>query len=128
MSRSHIDVPALATLACPVAEVIDHVSGRWTVGILTVAAQGPVRFSELQRSVRGISRRMLTLKLRQLERDGLLVRRVYPTVPPCVEYALTDIASELLDTLRGLTDWAARNREAVAAARDSYDRARGKTA
>ena len=67
---------------------------------------------------------MLTLKLRQLERDGLLVRRVYPTVPPCVEYALTDIASELLDTLRGLTDWAARNREAVAAARDSYDRAR----
>jgi len=102
--------------------VIDHVSGRWTLGILTVTAQGQVRFSELQRSVRGISRRMLTLKLRQLERDGLLVRTVYPTVPPRVEYALTDIASELLDTLRGLTDWAVRHRETVVAARDAYDR------
>ncbi|GAA2056605.1 helix-turn-helix domain-containing protein [Catenulispora yoronensis] len=122
MSRSHIDVPELVTVACPVSEVIDSISGRWTVGILTAAAQGPVRFSELERVIRGISRRVLTLKLRQLERDGLLHRTVYPTVPPRVEYTLTDPATELLDTLRGLTDWAVRHRDTVATARAEFDR------
>ncbi|MBR7832937.1 helix-turn-helix transcriptional regulator [Actinospica durhamensis] len=124
MSQRHIDVSVLAVRACPVAEVIDHVSGRWTVGILTTAAQGPVRFVELERTVRGISRRMLTLKLRQLERDGLLTRTVFPTVPPRVEYTLTEIAEELLETLQGLTAWATRHRGTVAAARAAYDRAR----
>lgn len=125
LSQSHIDVSVLADQACPVAEVIDQVSGRWTVGILMAAAQGPVRFAELERSIRGISRRMLTVKLRQLERNGLLTRTAYPTVPPRVEYTLTEIAMELLAMLQGLTSWALRHRETVTAARAAYDREHG---
>ncbi|WP_308014946.1 winged helix-turn-helix transcriptional regulator [Nocardia coffeae] len=128
MSPSHIDVPALVSRACPVAEVIDHVRGKWSISILAAAAQGPVRFADLHRAMPGISRRMLTLKLRRLERDGLLTRTVYPTVPPRVEYTLTDIATELLDSLQGLTGWATRHRDTVAAARTAYDREHGTTA
>ncbi|WP_328393538.1 winged helix-turn-helix transcriptional regulator [Nocardia sp. NBC_00416] len=121
MSHSHIDVPALASEACPVSEVLDHVSGKWSIGILVAAAQGPVRFTELERSIRGISRRMLTLKLRRLERDGLLTRTVYPTVPPKVEYTLTEMARELHESLLTLTGWATRHRSAIAAAQAEYD-------
>jgi DNA-binding HxlR family transcriptional regulator len=121
LSSSHADVTVLAERAAPVAEAIDCVSGRWTVGILTVAAQGPVRFTDLQRALGGISRRMLALKLRQLERDGLVARTAYPAGPSRVEYALTAIAAELLETLRGLTDWAARHQGTVAASRAAFD-------
>jgi DNA-binding HxlR family transcriptional regulator len=120
MSQSHIDVSALASEACPVSEVLDHVSGKWSIGILVAAAQGPVRFTELERSIRGISRR--TLKLRKLERDGLLVRNVHPVVPPKVEYTLTEMAQELHKSLLELTGWAKRHRSAVAAAQAAYDR------
>ncbi|MBT2225085.1 helix-turn-helix transcriptional regulator [Nonomuraea sp. NEAU-A123] len=103
-------------------EVLDRVSGKWAIGILLATAHGPVRFMELERTVKGISRRMLTLTLRNLERDGLLVRTVYPTVPPKVEYTATDIALELYESLTSLTSWAGRHRAAIAAARDAYDR------
>jgi DNA-binding HxlR family transcriptional regulator len=122
MSHSHIDVSALASEACPVSEVLDHVSGKWSIGILVAVAQGPVRFTELERSITGISRRMLTLTLRKLERDGLLIRTVYPVVPPKVEYALTEMAQELHQSLLELTDWARRHGSAVAAAQAAYDR------
>jgi DNA-binding HxlR family transcriptional regulator len=122
MSHSHIDVSSLASEACPVSEVLDHVSGKWSIGILVAVAQGPVRFTELERSIRGISRRMLTLTLRKLERDGLLVRTVYPVVPPKVEYTLTEMAKELHQSLLELTDWARRHGSAVAAAQAAYDR------
>ncbi|MEU9204443.1 helix-turn-helix domain-containing protein [Streptomyces sp. NPDC048332] len=125
MSRSHIDVSVLAGEACPVSEVLDHVSGKWSIGILVAAAQGPVRFTELERALTGISRRMLTLKLRKLERDGLLVRTVHPVVPPKVEYTLTEMAQELHRALLDLTDWAKRNGGAVAAAQAAYDREHG---
>jgi len=121
MSQSHIDVTALTGEACPVSGVLDHVSGKWSIGILVAAAQGPVRFTELERSIRGISRRMLTLQLRKLERDGLLTRTVYPTAPPKVEYALTDMARELHESLLTLTGWATRHRSAIAAAQAEYD-------
>lgn len=68
--------------------------------ILVAAAHGPIRFTELERSIEGISRRMLTLTLRNLERDGLVTRTVHPTVPPKVEYELTPVALELYETLR----------------------------
>lgn len=107
---------------CPLNEVLERISGKWAIGILTLAGEhGPIRFTELERGVVGISRRMLTLTLRNLERDGLLVRTVYPTVPPKVEYALTDAARELTDTLAGLTAWAQRHRGTVATARAAYD-------
>jgi DNA-binding HxlR family transcriptional regulator len=122
MSQRHIDVSVLASEACPVSEVLDHVSGKWSIGILVAAAQGPVRFTELERSIKGISRRMLTLKLRKLGRDGLLVRTVYPVVPPRVEYTLTEMAQELHASLLELTAWAKRHRNSVAAAQAAYDR------
>lgn len=108
---------------CPVVEVLDHVAGKWSIGILVAAAQGPVRFTELERVVKGISRRMLTLNLRKLERDGLLVRKVYPTVPPKVEYTLTPMACELTNSLTALVDWAERHRTAIGEARSAYDTA-----
>ncbi|GHF33873.1 hypothetical protein GCM10017566_03160 [Amycolatopsis bartoniae] len=111
------------TEACPIAEVLDHVAGKWSIGILVAAAHGPVRFTELERTVEGISRRMLTLNLRKLERDGLLVRTVYPTVPPKVEYTLTDMARELYTSLTGLLSWAERHRSDIAVARAAYDAA-----
>lgn len=125
MSQSHIDVSAQLEDACPIVEVLDHVAGKWSIGILLVAGHGPVRFTELERSIEGISRRMLTLTLRKLERDGLLIRTVYPTVPPKVEYTLTDVARELQDSLAALTEWAKRHRPSIVAARTEYDRAHG---
>lgn len=108
--------------ACPVREVLDRVAGKWSILVIVAAAQGPVRFTELERQIDGISRRMLTLTLRNLERDGLLQRTVYPVVPPRVEYELTDIARELHVSLLSLTDWAQRNRSTIHAARVAYDR------
>ncbi|MEU6076177.1 helix-turn-helix domain-containing protein [Micromonospora sp. NPDC047074] len=109
---------------CTVREVLDRVGGKWSIGILVAACQGPVRFSELERRVEGISRRMLTLTLRNLERDGLLRRTVHPTVPPRVEYAATPIALELYESLVALTDWAERHHRTIADARAAYDRSR----
>jgi DNA-binding HxlR family transcriptional regulator len=107
--------------ACPVREVLDRVSGKWSVQILVAAAHGPIRFTELERGIEGISRRMLTLTLRNLERDGLVTRTVHPTVPPRVEYELTPVARELHETLQRLTDWAERNRVYIAESRAAYD-------
>ncbi|GIG87224.1 winged helix-turn-helix transcriptional regulator [Plantactinospora endophytica] len=108
--------------ACTVREVLDRVGGKWSIGIIIEASRGPIRFTELERSVEGISRRMLTLTLRNLERDGLLVRTTYPTVPPRVEYVATEMARELYESLLVLTGWAERHRRAIAAAREAYDR------
>jgi DNA-binding HxlR family transcriptional regulator len=107
--------------ACPVREVLDRVAGKWSILIVVAAAHGPVRFTELERAIDGISRRMLTLTLRNLERDGLLTRTVHPTVPPKVEYALTPIAVELHASLLSLTGWAERHRATITAARRAYD-------
>lgn len=118
--RADVSVDVIET-ACPLVEVLDHVAGKWSIGVLVAAAGGPVRFTELERAVKGISRRMLTLTLRKLERDGLLRRTVYPTVPPKVEYELTEMARELRATLSALTTWAERHRADIAAARIAYD-------
>jgi DNA-binding HxlR family transcriptional regulator len=136
MSQGHTGVTAEVTRpdcveahtedpACTVRQVLDRVGGKWSIGILVAASDGPVRFTELERAVEGISRRMLTLTLRNLERDGLLVRTVYPTVPPKVEYTATPMARELYDSLITLTTWAHRHREDIAASREAYDRAHG---
>nr|BFD87317.1 helix-turn-helix domain-containing protein [Streptomyces sp. Xyl84] len=122
MSRSNTHVSEEVTdEACPLVEVLDHVAGKWSISILVAAARGPVRFTELERSIDGISRRMLTLNLRRLERDGLLTRTVHPTVPPKVEYRLTPMARELYSYLTGLVGWAERHRGAIAQARAAYD-------
>ena len=125
MSRSNTDVSAQVDelpAVCSVIEVLNRVSGKWAIGILLEATRGPVRFTELERAINGISRRMLTLTLRNLERDGLLLRTVYPTVPPKVEYRATPMACELHEYLMGLTGWAERHRGTIGAAREDYDR------
>jgi DNA-binding HxlR family transcriptional regulator len=115
-----VPVPAEGDV-CAISEVLDHVAAKWSIGIVIAAADGPIRFTELERTVEGISRRMLTLNLRKLERDGLLIRTVFPTVPPKVEYQLTPIARELVESFGMLTAWAERHRRAIAEARWEYD-------
>jgi DNA-binding HxlR family transcriptional regulator len=113
-------------VACPIQNIIDRVSGKWNIQVILAVLQGPVRFTELERSIQGISRRMLTLSLRGLERDGLIVRTVYPIVPPRVEYTATDLAVELQEPLEALAGWARRNRGMISAARDAYDSGRSR--
>ncbi|SNT15672.1 DNA-binding transcriptional regulator, HxlR family [Asanoa hainanensis] len=110
------------TEECTAREVLDRVGSKWSIAIIVAAAQGPVRFTELERSIAGISRRMLALTLRNLERDGLLTRTVFPTVPPRVEYLATDLSREIYDALVTLTTWAERHRAEIALARAAYDR------
>ena len=104
-----------------VREVLDRVGDKWSVLIVGMLKDGPMRFSELRRSIDAISQRMLTLTLKALERDGLVARTVYPTVPPRVEYALTDHGRTLLEPITALATWAQENRLAIQGARAKYD-------
>lgn len=108
---------------CPIPprEILDTIGGKWAVQLIVASARGPVRFTELERLIEGISRRMLTLTLRNLERDGLLKRTVYPTVPPKVEYEATPIALELYEAMLTLTNWSRRHSPCVARSREEYD-------
>lgn len=106
---------------CPVREVLDRIGDKWSVLVVTLLGDGTMRFSELQRAIEGISQRMLTRTLRSLERDGLVDRTVHPTVPPRVDYELTDLGRTLLDPVAAIAAWAAENREAVQAARARHD-------
>jgi DNA-binding HxlR family transcriptional regulator len=129
MSVTNVGVPAaLATSVtsgplenCPVREVLDRVGDKWSVLVVVLLGERSHRFSELHRAIEGISQRMLTLTLRVLERDGLVSRTVHPTVPPRVEYALTELGRTLLAPLSALADWAHAHREDILAARGHYD-------
>jgi len=105
---------------CPVRHVLDHIAAKWTTLILLELEQGPCRFNALARSLPDISRRMLTQSLRDLERDGLIARQVFPTKPPSVEYALTDLGHSLLGPLRALIDWAKASAPEIATARVAF--------
>jgi DNA-binding HxlR family transcriptional regulator len=116
-------VPALGRLPdCRPREVLDRVGDKWSLLVIGLLGDGTRRFSELRRSIDGISQRMLTVTLRGLERDGLVSRTVHPTVPPRVNYSLTPMGWTLLDTARSLVDWAERHLHEIDAARDAYDR------
>lgn len=106
-----------------VAGILQRIGDKWTVLLVGLLSDGPMRFNEMKRAVNGISQRMLTLTLRGLERDGLVTRTVYPTVPPKVEYALTDLGKTLTETLSAIGNWARSNGDAVEAARLRFDRA-----
>lgn len=108
--------------ACPaVREVLNRVGDKWSVQIVALLGDGPLRFSELRRSIEGISQRMLTLTLRGLERDGLVTRTVFPEIPPRVDYELTRLGKTLLDPIQALADWAERHRTSIQDARARYD-------
>lgn len=104
-----------------VREVLNRVGDKWSVLVVALLGDGKKRFSELRRSIEGISQRMLTLTLKGLERDGLITRTVYPTIPPRVEYELTKLGRSLLIPITGLGVWAAQNRQRIQAARERYD-------
>jgi len=108
---------------CPaVRDVLNRVGDKWSVQVVGMLGDGKKRFSELRRSIEGISQRMLTLTLKGLERDGLISRTVYPTIPPRVEYELTKLGRSLLTPITGLGKWAGQNRERIQIARDRYDK------
>jgi DNA-binding HxlR family transcriptional regulator len=118
MSPGHKHVPA----ECPaVREVLNRVGDKWSVLVVALLGDGQKRFSELRRAIEGISQRMLTRTLKGLERDGLITRTMYPTIPPRVDYELTKLGRSLLIPVTGLGDWAAQNREKIQAARGKYD-------
>lgn len=111
--------------ACPVRDVLDRLGDQWSFLVVLRLSEGPLRFNALKRSVGLISQRMLTVTVRNLERDGLVVRRVFPTTPPQVEYSLTDLGHSLVGPMAELTRWAAGHHDAIRAARKTYDEAAG---
>jgi DNA-binding HxlR family transcriptional regulator len=107
---------------CPaVREVLNRVGDKWSVQIVDLLGDGPMRFSDLRRSIEGISQRMLTLTLRGLERDGLVSRTVFPEIPPRVVYELTKLGKTLLDPISALAEWAEAQRTAIQTARETFD-------
>ncbi len=109
-------------------EVLDRIGDKWSVQVVFhLSQQGPLRFSELRRRIDRISHRMLTATLRGLERDGLVSRKQFSTLPPRVEYALTPMGATLLEPIQALERWARENRLAVSAARTAYDARRPPT-
>ena len=114
--------PALSA-ACPVRDVLDRIGDKWSVLLVKTLSDGPLRFGVLRREIGDISQRMLTETLRHLQRDGLIYRKVYPTVPPSVEYGLTDLGRSLLVPLDQLVEWSAQHHEVVKAARREFDKA-----
>ena len=107
-----------------VSGILARVGDKWTVLIVALLGDGPKRFNEIKRMVGGISQRMLTLTLRGLERDGLVTRTVFPTVPPRVDYELTDLGRSLWDPVEALGAWARGNQAEIEASRRAFD-ARG---
>lgn len=123
MLRGTKDVtkPITESSCVVVREILTRVGDKWSVLVIALLGERTHRFSELKRDIEGISQRMLTLTLRQLERDGLVHREVYPTVPPKVEYSLTPLGESVLEPLQGLMCWAQNHGTDVATARASYD-------
>jgi DNA-binding HxlR family transcriptional regulator len=109
-----------------VREVLNRIGDKWSVQIIALLGDGPMRFSELRRSIEGISQRMLTLTLRGLERDGLITRTVFPEIPPRVDYELTRLGNTLLEPISALAAWAEQHRTAIQEAREAFDRRQAK--
>jgi DNA-binding HxlR family transcriptional regulator len=105
---------------CPVRDVLDQLGDKWSTLVLTTLGERPHRFGELRRAIPDVSQRMLTQTLRDLQRDGLVSRRVFATVPPSVEYRLTPLGVSLLDPLAILVRWAADNHAAIRTARARF--------
>jgi len=104
------------------SDVLNRIGDKWSVMVVGMLSRGTLRFNELKRQINGISQRMLTLTLRNLERDGLVTRTVFPEIPPRVEYQLTELGRTLTDPLDTLWNWAARHGGDVRVARETYDR------
>jgi DNA-binding HxlR family transcriptional regulator len=132
LSLSHMNVPTAPATGGPclqsagcknVAPVLNRVGDKWSMLIVMMLTNGPMRFSELKRAIDGISQRMLTLSLRGLERDGLVSRTVTPTIPPRVDYELTELGNSLREPVKALGDWAIEHIACIRAAQERFDEA-----
>ncbi|WP_315799299.1 helix-turn-helix domain-containing protein [Bradyrhizobium sp. SZCCHNRI3043] len=123
MTLSDIDfpTPSKGDDCRMVRDILDLVGDKWSLYIIATLKDGPVRFNELRRQIDGISQRMLTITLRGLERDGLVKRTLFPTIPPRVDYELTDVGRTLLAPVMALVTWANTNQENIQNARVRYD-------
>ena len=127
MKPEHINVPVLPPSPhldsdCRgVASILARVGDKWSVFVIMLLGDGPRRFNEIKRMVGGISQRMLTLTLRGLERDGVVTRTVFPTIPPRVDYELTDLGRSLAEPVKALGLWAFENMPDIEAARQRFD-------
>ena len=115
------DPHILQTTACTIRDLLDRLADKWSLLVVELLGSGPHRFTGLRREIDGISQRMLTLTLRNLERDGMVRRTVYPVVPPRVDYELTTLGASLLAAVQPLCAWVRANNDTVATARASYD-------
>ena len=106
---------------CPTQQVLERIASKWTMLVILALSERPLHYAELQRSVQGVTKKMLTQTLRALERDGLVDRRVYDTVPPQTEYALTHLGRSLAITVAGVREWAYGHMPAIAGARVEFD-------
>ena len=112
---------ACATSECRAREVLQRVGDKWSVQVIDLLGQDTKRFTELHRSINGITARMLTVTLRGLERDGIVTRTIHAVIPPRVDYALTPMGRTLLDTIGQLITWADDHLSEIEAARAAYD-------
>ena len=122
MPKSETNKPFLLDDHPYLRQALDLIADKWVVAVLYVLSHGTKRYGELQREIGDISQRMLTRTLRDLERNGLVDRKVYPVVPPMVEYSLTPLGLTLNQVLKSLCDWSTENFQQVEVARDEYDR------
>lgn len=117
--RRWVSLP-VARERCPVRDVLDRLGEKWSTLLVMALAERPRRFSELQRIVSDISKRSLVQALRNLEEDGIVVRRVFPTKPPSVEYSLTDLGVSMLEPLAAIIGWAERSHGEIRDARERF--------
>lgn len=108
---------------CPTRMVLDRLADKWALLVLDRLRDGPVRFNNLRRDIRGLTQKVLSQTLKRLERDGLIERTVHPTVPVSVDYALTPLGNTLTETVAAFAHWAEHNMDAVLAAQAAYDAA-----
>lgn len=118
MEQGHIHVTESCRLVAP---ILNRVGDKWSIQIVRLLGDGPRRFNEIKRLIDGISQRMLTLTLRGLERDGLVSRTVFPTIPPRVDYELTDLGRSLWEPVQALGVWAFEHLEQIHTAQLKFD-------
>jgi len=115
--------------ACrPLTDILVRIGDKWTVQVIGALSKGPLRYSQIFKQIDGVSQRMLTLTLKGLERDGLVTRTIYPTIPPRVDYALTERGRTLIEPLHVLWTWAYENRDAIDETRRAFDQRRDEEA
>ncbi|MGE0282773.1 MAG: winged helix-turn-helix transcriptional regulator [Rhizobiaceae bacterium] len=116
-----LQIPNVYEENCPTRMVLDHIADKWTALILWKLTNRPIRFNQLRRDIEGISQKVLSQTLKQLERDGLINRQAFATVPVTVEYSVTPLGHTLAEKMAGISLWAQDNIDQVLAAQAKYD-------